>query len=94
MNVGRFIPEIIRVVQALQMADCSNGSTAVNWMPNQPIIIPTPKTFEELEKRNEEIEKNKNGMSWYLSFKEPSKECQNKIQIKGKEQESLCEKQN
>ena len=28
MNVGRFIPEIIRIVQALQMSDCSKGSTA------------------------------------------------------------------
>lgn len=33
LNVGIFIPEIIRTVQALQMADCSNGSTAANWMP-------------------------------------------------------------
>ena len=33
MNVGRFIPEIIRIVQALQMSDCANGSTAANWVP-------------------------------------------------------------
>ena len=24
LNIGRFIPEIIRIVQALQMAECSN----------------------------------------------------------------------
>ena len=30
MNVGRFIPEIIRIVQALQMADCMNSSTAAS----------------------------------------------------------------
>ena len=75
LNVGRFIPEIIRIVQALQMADCSNGSTPANWIPNQPIIVPAPQTFNELEKRNQEIEKNKNGFSWYLSFKEPPKKC-------------------
>ena len=78
MNIGRFIPEIIRIVQALQMADCSNGSTAANWMPNQPVIMSPPKTFTELQKRNEEIDKNRNGITWYLSFKEPPQKCINK----------------
>ena len=75
LNIGRFIPEIIRIVQALQMADCAKGSTAANWMPNQPVIVPAPQTFEALQQRNEEIDKNQNGITWYLSFKEPPKEC-------------------
>ncbi len=68
LNIGRFIPEIIRIVEALQMAECANGSTPANWIPNQPVIVPAPKTFEGLLERNEEIEENRNGMSWYLSF--------------------------
>ena len=44
-------------------------------MPNQPIIVPAPQTFETLQTRTQEIEKNRNGISWYLSFKEPPKEC-------------------
>ena len=79
LNIGRFIPEIIRIVQALQMADCANGSTAANWMPNQPVIVPMPKTYEQLEERVESINKNKNGISWYLSFKQPPKECKENI---------------
>lgn len=75
LNVGRFIPEIIRTVQALQMADCSKGSTAANWMPGQPVIVPPPRTFAELQKRKEEIEKNRNGISWYLSFQQPPEKC-------------------
>lgn len=75
LNVGRFIPEIIRIVQALQMADCSKGSTAANWMPNQPVIVPSPKTFSELQERNKKIEKNGNGISWYLSFQNPPQIC-------------------
>ena len=71
MNVGRFIPEIIRIVQALQMADCAKGATAANWMPNQPVIVPIPQTFEGLEERVESVNTNRNGISWYLSFKEP-----------------------
>lgn len=77
MNIGRFIPEIIRIVQALQIANCSKGATAANWMPNQPIIVPIPKTYEQLEERVAEINKNKNGINWYLSFKEPSEKCIN-----------------
>ena len=80
INVGRFIPEIIRIVQALQMADCMNSSTAANWMPNQPVIQSIPKTFEQLEERNNQIEENRNGISWYLSFKEPDKKCINSKQ--------------
>ena len=82
MNIGRFIPEIIRIVQALQMADCSNASTAANWIPNQPVIVPIPKTYEQLEDRVEEINKNRNGINWYLNFKEPSEECINKLKNK------------
>lgn len=77
MNVGRFIPEILRIVQALQISDCTQGSTAANWIPNQPVIVPSPKTFCELQERQQQIEKNKNGINWYLSFKEPSQKCIN-----------------
>ena len=75
MNVGRFIPEILRTVQALQIADCSGGSTAANWVPYNPVIVPMPKTYNQLENRVEEIKKNQNGISWYLSFKEVPKNC-------------------
>ena len=86
MNIGRFIPEIIRTVKALQMADCTGGATAANWIPNQPIIIPSPKTYSELEKRVEYINKNRNGINWYLSFKEPNKKCIGKAQNKEDEE--------
>ena len=59
------------------MADCSKGSTAANWMPGQPVIVPPPKTFAELQARKEEMEKNRNGITWYLSFKQPPEKCLN-----------------
>ena len=76
LNVGRFVPEIIRTIQALQMADCSKGSTAANWMPGQPVIVPAPKTFEELQERQNSIKENRNGINWYLCFKEPPTICE------------------
>lgn len=92
LNVGRFIPEIIRVVQALQMADCSQGSTAANWLPGQPVIVSPPKTFCELEERNTQMEKDRNGLSWYLTFKEPDEKCQNNLKSCQTEQKQIKNK--
>ena len=75
LNVGRNIAEIIRAVQALQMADCSNASTPANWIPGQPVALQAPQTYPELVERKKYIEKNNNGISWYLSFKEPDEKC-------------------
>ena len=75
MNVGRSIPEILRALTALQVADSNKASTPANWVPCEPVIVPSPQTFAELQERNSQIEKDKNGMSWYLSFKEP-KDCE------------------
>ena len=75
MNVGRCIPEILRALTALQVADSNKLSTPANWVPCQPGIISPPQTFEALEKRKREIEKNQNGMTWYLSFQNV-KDCE------------------
>ena len=80
LNVGRWIPEILRVVEALQVADCNKASTPANWVPGQPIIKTPPATFKELQDRNKEIEQNKNGMSWYLSFRKSDEKCTKKIE--------------
>ena len=77
MNIGRNIPEILRVVRALQVSDCNNQMAPVNWMPNEPMIVPMPQTFAQLQERNENIMKQQNGMNWYLSFQNPEKLCIN-----------------
>ena len=82
MNVGRCIPEIIRTVHALQVADCSKASTPANWVPCQPVIMKMPQTFTGLLEREEEIRRNQNGMSWYLSFEEPKGCCKLGEEIK------------
>ena len=82
LNVGRFIPEIIRTVQALQMADCTEGATPANWVLGNPVIVSAPQTYCKLEERNQSIQQNRNGMTWYLSFKEPNQDCIDKVQMK------------
>lgn len=74
MTVGRCIPEILRSIDALQTVDCNKGATPANWCPGQPMILPSPTTYNELEERMNHIQQQKNGMNWYLSFKD-SKRC-------------------
>ena len=71
MNVGRCIPEILRSLQALQVADSNNAAMPANWVPCEPIIVPSPTTFDALLERNNQINQNRNGLNWYLSFKQP-----------------------
>ncbi|MFR8233084.1 MAG: peroxiredoxin [Clostridia bacterium] len=80
MNVGRFIPEIIRTIQALQVSECSKGMTAANWIPNQPIIMPMPKTYCELQERANQMREDRNGISWYLGFKNIEEKCKKEIE--------------
>ena len=48
---------------------------------NDLLGLTTVQEYQELEKKVESINKNKNGISWYLSFKEPEKECEEKISL-------------
>lgn len=73
MNIGRCIPEILRILDAAQTIDKCGGATPANWIAKGPIIQNSPQTVSEMENRIKEIEEKNNGMSWYLSFKEKDK---------------------
>ncbi len=45
---GRSIPEILRLVTALQTTDRDNVLTPANWQPGQPVMVPPPKTYSDL----------------------------------------------
>jgi peroxiredoxin 2/4 len=63
---GRFMPEIIRLVKALQTTDKYKVSTPANWQPGDKVVIPAPKTAAEMEKRPTEGYECKD---WYLCYK-------------------------
>lgn len=63
---GRFMPEIIRLVKALQTTDKYKVSTPANWQPGDKVVVPPPKTAAEMEKRPTEGYECKD---WYLCFK-------------------------
>lgn len=66
MQNGRSMPEIIRMVKALQTSDKYKVATPANWQPGDMVVVPAPKTAAEMEKRLAEGYECKD---WYLCFK-------------------------
>lgn len=64
---GRCIPEILRLLDAIQTTDRTNLLTPANWIPTNPLILPAPTTYDELLER--EDNHNTNSLDWYLTFK-------------------------
>ncbi len=51
LNVGRNMEEILRVLNALQIADKYKVALPLNWKPGEKVIVPPPKTVDEMEER-------------------------------------------
>ena len=68
LSNGRYIPEIVRLVTALQLSDKEKVATPADWMPGDPVVVPSPQTYEELLKRVES--KQYDCLSWYLCYKD------------------------
>jgi peroxiredoxin (alkyl hydroperoxide reductase subunit C) len=67
MNVGRNFDEIMRVIDALQMADTNKVACPANWKPGEDVIVPAPVTMDEAELRaaNHEYQVT----DWYFAKK-------------------------
>jgi peroxiredoxin (alkyl hydroperoxide reductase subunit C) len=63
---GRYIPEIVRLIRALQTTDKFGVATPANWQPGDKVVVPAPKNKVEMEKRLSEGYECKD---WYLCFK-------------------------
>ncbi|MDD1729605.1 MAG: peroxiredoxin [Methanospirillum sp.] len=66
LSNGRSIPEILRLVKALQTADKEGVATPANWQPGDKVVVPPPKTVAEAEKRMTEGYEYKD---FYLCFR-------------------------
>ena len=51
LNVGRNMDEIIRALTALQISDKHNVAMPLDWKPGDKVIIPPPKTLDEMNER-------------------------------------------
>jgi peroxiredoxin (alkyl hydroperoxide reductase subunit C) len=67
MNVGRNIEEIKRLLIGLQTADKHGCATPVNWKPGEKVIVPPPKTVDEVQERK--ANKSYEQIDFYLNKK-------------------------
>ena len=51
LNVGRNVDEIVRLLDGLQTADANACATPVNWKPGDKVVVPPPKTTDEVAER-------------------------------------------
>lgn len=51
MNAGRMVPEILRLVDALQTADRDGVACPANWRPGDDVVLAAPRTQAELDDR-------------------------------------------
>ena len=69
MSTGRNLPEIKRIVVALQKHDEDNVSTPANWQLGDNVIIGAPLTLEEAEARMASEDEDLIKYDWYLTMK-------------------------
>lgn len=67
MSCGRNMDEILRVVDALQIADEKAVATPAGWKPGEDCIMPPPRTQADAEKRVGD--KSLKVTDWYYSKK-------------------------
>lgn len=67
LNVGRNMQEIIRCLEALKISDAHKVALPLNWKKGDKVIVPPPKTLEDMEARiaDESCEK----VDFYLAKK-------------------------
>lgn len=68
LNVGRNMDEILRSLLALQTSDKHGVAMPLDWKEGDKVIVPPPKTLDELNERlaDDSCEK----VDWYLAKKE------------------------
>jgi len=64
---GRSIEELMRVLDALQASDKNGIATPEGWKPGDKVIVPPPKTYDDMQKRK--ADKTLEVTHWWFSKK-------------------------
>jgi peroxiredoxin (alkyl hydroperoxide reductase subunit C) len=67
LSIGRSMPEILRIVDALQTSDAESVAIPANWVPGEKVIVPPPRTQQDAEAR---MQAGYACTDWYLCEKE------------------------
>jgi peroxiredoxin (alkyl hydroperoxide reductase subunit C) len=73
LTTGRNMPEILRLVRALQTTDRHGVATPANWEPGDKVILPPPVTQEMADERATDTQLE--CADWYFCKKELAKEA-------------------
>lgn len=76
---GRSIPEIMRLLDALQLSSKEGVVTPANWMPGDPVLVPPPQTYEQLMKRSDDPALQ--CVDWYLCYKQNTAKPRNIVSV-------------
>jgi peroxiredoxin (alkyl hydroperoxide reductase subunit C) len=68
LNVGRNMDEILRVLEGLQVSDANSVALPLNWRKGDKVIVPPPKTLDEMQERIDNTSYEK--IDFYLCKKE------------------------
>lgn len=68
LNVGRNMDEILRVLEALQTTDKHKVALPLNWKKGDKVIVPPPKTLDEMQTRIDD--KSLEKVDFYLAKKD------------------------
>ncbi len=68
-QLGRSVDELVRVFEAIQVADKNGVAAPANWVPGEPVLVPSPATVADAEKRTNGGGAGLQVDSWYLSKK-------------------------
>ncbi len=72
---GRYMPEIKRLVQALQTTDEFKVATPANWQPGDEVVMPAPGTMTAADARVKDPGPDAQCLDWFLSLKKlPARE--------------------
>lgn len=71
LNAGRNVEEILRLVTALQTTERFACSTPANWREGDKVVVPPPKTLQEVEQSS--AKKEYEHRDFYLMLKDVSK---------------------
>lgn len=72
LTTGRNVEEILRLVEALRMTDAQGVATPANWRPGEAVILPAPRTREDLEAREAAARAGRiEQRDWFFATRKP-----------------------
>lgn len=66
LSLGRSVPELLRVIDALQFNAQEKLATPANWEPGRPAVYPAPTTQAAMDQRVKEDTGKPNLKTWWL----------------------------